>query len=143
MEFECRAMLGYDSPSNAVARVRSFQCSGSSRYKEKLKALESCFKFTIIPSTWHIKHLDLITRSKQAAEDVRTDLRQAKVCHSTSAITKTKVTVENKVFKHSGHLHQDKRVEQSLFKVFERVHTFTPSGAGGLQDLRRSLRDDM
>ena len=32
----------------------------------------------------------LIARSKQAAEDVRTDLRQAKVCHSTSAITKTK-----------------------------------------------------
>ena len=59
-------MLGYDSPSNAVARVRSFQCSGSSRYKEKLKALESCCKFTIVPNL--LKYLAYNTSSSYCQE---------------------------------------------------------------------------
>ena len=67
-------MLGYDSPSNAVARVQSFQCSGSSRYKEKLKALESCCKFTIVPKL--LNYLTYNTSSSNCQE--QTSCRRCK-----------------------------------------------------------------
>ena len=75
----------------------------------------------------HIGHLNVsmlnVLRSRHVEETARTDLVQAKVFYQ--IVFKTVQT------------------NSEFVKVFERVHAFTTTASGSLQDLTRALGEDL